>query len=359
MTITRCPSVRGLVCMLLAAAITGSFAAPADARGVRVRPFTLARVNSRCFFAPSVPAMWPIKPFHRAHPIRGGFNEPRGSLPHFGVDIEAQGPGPGLRDDERHPRGHRHSTFAPGALPPSRGPTGTGTSRRRPASRRGHSFPEASSSGTSSRYRRHVHLSQFASCGLVDPRRPTGPLHDPANTERPAIGELSAFVANANTVKDFKLDSVGSSDGPPGDPSKPVRLNHLHGRIDFRAPVSDTPRHGTAGVTQQPLMPAAVRSYLASRPHSKRRIGPAILAFDGSTVIPANRYFDILAFGSERHKRCFMNPNSQCSVNYVFHVAGRGFRTHSVPNGPYLYCVQALTINNLGSRRCTPVVIRN
>ena len=358
MTISRCPSVRGLVCLLLAAAITGSVAAPAEARGVRVRPFTLARVNSRCFFAPSVPAMWPIKPFHRAHPIRGGFNEPRGSLPHFGVDIEARDRAPvyamtsGTITGIVTPRSSQEHFLLAGTywywhVTPTAGITaGTFVSRGQLI---GHVWPEW----------RHVHLSQFASCGLVDPRRPTGPLHDPANTERPAIGELSAFVANANAYRSFKLDSVGSSDGPPGDPSKPVRLNHLHGRIDFRAPVSDTPRHGTAGVTQQPLMPAAVRSYLASRLHSKRRIGPAILAFDGSMVIPADRYFDILAFGSERHKRCFMNPNSQCSVNYVFHVAGRGFRTHSVPNGPYLYCVQALTINNLGSRRCTPVVIRN
>jgi len=42
-TITRCPSVRGLVCILLAAAITGGVAAPAAlaASCASVRSFTI------------------------------------------------------------------------------------------------------------------------------------------------------------------------------------------------------------------------------------------------------------------------------------------------------------------------------
>ena len=206
MTITRCPSVRGLVCLLLAAAITGSVAAPAEARGVRVRPFTLARVNSRCFFAPSVPAMWPIKPLSSRPPdprrVQRAPREPASLRSgHRGA-----GPGPGLRDDERHHHGHRHSTFRPGALPPR----GDLLVLARHADGRHHGgdirFPRPTHRAHVRPEWRHVHLSQFASCGLVDPRRPTGPLHDPANTERPAIGELSAFVANANAYRSFKLD---------------------------------------------------------------------------------------------------------------------------------------------------------
>jgi hypothetical protein len=357
-TITRRKGTRGLACIILAVAIAGGAAVPAMARGVRVHPFTLARVNARCFFAPSVQAMWPIRPFHRPHPIRGGFNEPRGNVPHIGLDIEAPDRAPvyamtsgritsigGL--GKPHERFFLAGTYWYWHVTPAAGITdGTYVSRGQLI---GHVWPDW----------RHVHLSELASCGLVDPRRPTGVLHDPANTERPSIGELSAFVANANAYRRFKLSAVASSGGPPDDPAKPVRLNNLHGRIDFRAPISDTPRHTTVGVPQEPLMPSAVRSYLAPRLHPKRRIGSAILAFDGSTLIPASRYFDVLAFGSKRIKSCFVNPKYQCSVNYVFHVAARGFRTRTVPNGRYLYCVQALNINNIGSRQCTPVVIRN
>ena len=358
MTITRRRSTLGLACVLLTAALTAGAAATAAARGVRVHPLTLARVDARCFYAPSVPAMWPIRPFHRPHPIRGGLNEPRDESPHIGVDIEAPDRAPvyamtsGKITNVVNPGFPQEHFLLAGTywywhVTPVAGiGEGTSVSRGRLI---GHVWPDW----------RHVHLSEYASCGLVDPRRPTGPLHDPANTEHPVIGELSAFVANARAYRRFKMSAVGSSGGPPGDLAKPVRLNNLHGRIDFRAPISDTPRHGTVGVPQEPLMPSAVRSYLAPRHHPKRRIGPAILAFDGSTVIPADRFFHVLAFGTRRIKDCFVNPKYECSVNYVFHVAAGGFRTRSVPNGRYLYCVQALNISNQGSRRCTPVVIRN
>jgi murein DD-endopeptidase MepM/ murein hydrolase activator NlpD len=59
----------------------------------------IAAAVAACVVAPAAPAYsWPLKPFHRPHPIRGAFGDPRYHLGangevssfHFGVDIAAR-----------------------------------------------------------------------------------------------------------------------------------------------------------------------------------------------------------------------------------------------------------------------------
>lgn len=327
--------------------------------GVPIQPWTLASVDARCFYAPSRSAGWPLAPMASLHPIRGGLNEPHSDLPHFGVDIEApdraavyamtSGVIAGMANigawDEHLLLAGEYSYWH--VTPVSGVHDGTYVVRGQLL---GHVFPGF----------RHVHLSELVpGCGWVDPRRPTGPLHNGLDKEWPAFGELSAFVANPNAFRQFQMNTVTTSPGPGVDPAAPIRLDNLHGIVDLREGVTDTPTFGTRQWKQLPLMPAAVRGYLAPYGKPQLRIGASYLDLDGSRVIPAAWYPHVLAFGSLRIHDCFMNPAYLCVASYIFHTSGSGFDTRRVPNGTYLWCVQALTISNERSEKCNPIVIDN
>ncbi len=58
-------------------------------RLARMTRLSLGALSS-CFAAPAQTALWPLVNKYAPHPVRGGFNDPRGgSLAHFGVDIQA------------------------------------------------------------------------------------------------------------------------------------------------------------------------------------------------------------------------------------------------------------------------------
>jgi Peptidase family M23 len=327
--------------------------------GVPVKPWTLASVDARCFYAPSRSAGWPLAPVAAPHLIRGGLNEPHGGLPHFGVDIEAPDRAPvyamtsgtvsrvanaGAWDEHLLLAGeysYWHVTPVPGVHDGSYVVRGQLL---------GHVFPGF----------KHVHLSEFVpGCGWVDPRRPTGPLHNRLDKERPVFGELSSFVENPQAPRQLRMNTVTTSLGPTADPSEPIWLDNLHGVVDLRESVSDTPAFATRQWKQLPLMPAAVRGYLAPYGQPQRRIGTPYLDLDGSRVIPAAWYPHVLVFGSLRIHSCFVNPAYLCVASYIFHTSGSGFDTRRVPNGTYLWCVQALTISNERAEKCTPIVIDN
>ena len=319
---------------------------------VRVAPLTLRRVDP-CFYASSAHGVWPVAPVLQAHPIRAGFNDPHGGpLAHFGVDVAAHNQAPVyavssgvIGSDVRH--GTWDEAFT---LPPyfyyhvSLGlPVGSAVGL---AGRVGSIFPR----------QYHVHLSEATpTCGLVDPRRPTGILHDPQNTEPPVITQLTAAVANAAAYAPFQM---GPGPVPP-DPSTPLSLTDLHGVVDIRASVTDTPRHITRRTPQQPEMVAAVRSYVAPLGHPRRRLGRRILAFDGARLIPPARYYQIMAYGTRRIRACFIKPSRPCLTRLILHVAGTGLNTRRFPNGAYLFCVTAVTIETHTNHRCWPIVIHH
>ena len=192
-------------------------------------------------------------------------------------------------------------------------------------------------------------------CGLVDLRRPTGILHDRSNREPPVIADPTAVVGNAAAFRRFKM----GPDPIPPDPATPLSLTDLHGVVDIRASITDTPRHATRRSPQQPEMVAAVRSYVAPLGHPRRRIGRPILAFDGAGLIPPNRYYQVMAYGTRRIRACFIRPSRPCLTRLILHVAGTGLNTRRFPNGAYLFCVTAVTIESHGARRCWPIVIHH
>jgi hypothetical protein len=318
-------------------------------------PLLSLRQLSSCFYAPSPVGLWPLVNKYLTHPVRSGFNDPRGRvIAHFGVDVEAHDQAPAyaivggtLTSDIR--RGTSEEAFRVDRYvyyhvnPPA-------------ALRDGSAISRGQRLGLIHAGMRHVHISEIiGSCGLVDPRRPTGVLHDRADTERPAIGPLTTFVANGAAYQPFH---IGPGSATP-DYSTPLRLDALHGVVDFRASVTDTPAHHTTYAPQQPLMVAGVRSYLSPIDHPYVRVAPAIVPYNGSTLIPPSRYFQVMAQRTRYIAACEYNNTKTCLIRLILHVAGSGFDTRQVPNGDYRYCVSAVTIENRPALRCTPITITN
>ena len=343
--------------------VTGARAATA------VGPLRLETLDPPCWRYPSPAGVWPLAPIHQAHPIRGGFNDIRAAgQPHFGVDIEARdraavyaitsgvlsgftSMGTGM---EHFLLAGRYQYWHVTPLP------GLGSGSIVAAGQEiGHVWPRL----------RHVHVSEIVpGCAWIDPRRPGGVLHNSFNRERPTIGSISAFRADGRAYQSFPPTpyavagsrwTVVDDTGPVGDPATPILLDHLSGRIDFRAPVSDLPRFAASMFPQQPLMVAGVRSYLAPWGRPGEAVTRVVTAFDGVRLIPSADFFSVFAYGTRRIKACFDEAGAHCSASWVIHTARRGIATRNVPDGQYLYCVQAVTITNVSAHRCAPVRIQN
>jgi hypothetical protein len=346
-----------LIAVGLAAGLPASSALAAPVGLHRVYTLTLARVDRRCFYYPSPAGGWPLYRTGLTHAIRGGFNDPRGwYAAHFGVDVAA-------RRDQANVYAvtsglvwyvRLNGPNAKFILSPNTNLVTTrydywhvALTQVAPDSivTRGQWI------GTVVPHAGHVHLSEWTpSCGYLDPRRPTGILRDPANTEQPSITHLSAYVAN-------KAAFAGIAPGP--DHSTPLPLTNLHGTVDFRADVSDTPIHATKRWPQQPLMVAGVRSWIAPTTSQRLRIGKPIYAYRGARLIPSTQFNQIYAPGTVRENSCFKNPRAHCRTRLVLHVAGRGIDTTRLPNGTYQYCVSAVTIRNIPHHTCWPITIHN
>jgi hypothetical protein len=207
----------------------------------------------------------------------------------------------------------------------------------------------------------HVHISEYsAGCGFVDPRRPSGPFHDPRNDERSLIGEIRAYVANAAA---YKRPAFNHDPRTVRDWSTPISMGNLHGVVDFRASVTDTPRIHSPAFPEHGQTPAVVRGWLAPANHLGRYIGRVWL-WDGSRPHTEIDVRPNWAFGTWRQDACYYHwqdptQKDNCHQDVVWHAAGFGFNTRLLRNGKYQYCVQALTINSRQSLRCARVTVRN
>ena len=204
----------------------------------------------------------------------------------------------------------------------------------------------------------HVHVAEWdAACGWVDPRRPTGVLRDAGDRERPTIGPLTAYVADAAA---FAPASTFVDPADQADHSTPLALDALHGVVDFRASVIDMPAHRMAFQPQLPLEVAAIRGYLAPPGNRRRVIGSVRLIFDDARLLRPIGRWHRWAFGTFRKNGCYSRPQGRCAADYVWHVGGRnGWNVDRLPNGRYDYCVQAITLSGVKQHRCTPVAIRH
>jgi hypothetical protein len=329
--------------------------ATAPAMALRSHPVhrpTLARID-RCFYAPSPSAWWPLWPRRSPHPVHAGFNDMHGESPmyaHWGVDVQTSTPRArvyamtsGVVASVVTSGQDAHLQIGPFFYyhVVSRFRAGTFVGR---GDWVGRLVPGGD----------HVHLAEKEpGCDLLDPRRLTGPLADPVNTEHPTIQNLTAYAANGAAYRIFPS-------WPSPDRSTPVALSRLHGVVDLRAEIFDMPVRKTDDNPQQPLMVAAVRSWLAPLTKTWRRYGRAVTAYDGATWIKDRRaYYNVMAPGSVHVRSCFKNPARQCENRYILHTAGLGLDTRRYPDRWYHYCISALTIRNVRSTQCWPVRIQN
>jgi hypothetical protein len=326
--------------------------------------FTLRAVDARCFYAPGADsAIWPFQNQWSIHRVRSGLNDPRSPV-HYGIDVWATSdhqavyamqsgvlndlrPGHFWIGSEAHGFHYWHVVPQPDIR------DGQWINRGRLL---GHVFWNYW----------HVHISEhYAACGFVDPRRPTGAFHDPYNTEAAVIGTVRAFRANSAA---YPMPRMSLNPSTLHDPSTPLRLDSLSGRVDFRAAITDLPRRlppmdPALGhpFPEHRMAPAAFRAYLAPVGRAGLHLG-TIFVFDGSRPIPASAVPTHWAFGTWREDACYYHwrdPAATCAQQIVWHTARSGFDTTAVPNGPYLWCIQALTINGVPSGHCTSVTIRN
>ena len=80
---------------------------------------------------------------------------------------------------------------------------------------------------------------------------------------------------------------------------------------------------------------------------------------DGARLVSTPDLWHKWAWGSWRDNGCFYGHPTR-SQTMVWHVGGpRGIDTHAYPNGQYLYCVSALTINDVDATSCTEGAIKN
>jgi hypothetical protein len=340
---------------VLALSLVGLRASPpvAAASSHPVARPTLARIDRRCFYAPSPAAWWPLWPRRRPHQVRAGFNDMHGESPmyaHWGVDVSTSTDDApvyamtsGIVSDVVNVGANAHFQIGPFFYYHvfSRFPPGTRVLRGQWVGRIHH-------------HARHVHVAEKEpGCGLLDPRRPTGPLRDPMNTEHPVVQNLTADVANRAAYRVFPAWRTP-------DPATPLSLSRLHGVVDLRAEIFDMPVRKTHFWPQQPLMVAAVRSWLAPSHHRFRRFGDAITAYDGSTWLATTAsYYRVMAHGSIHVRSCIQNPARRCNNRYILHAAGSGLDSRRFPDGWDQYCVSALTIRDVRTTRCWPIRIQN
>lgn len=301
--------------------VVGSALASPSQAGARVAHdvprLTLAGLDP-CFYAPSPSAWWPLRPRRTPHEMRAGFNDPHGDVSTSADDARVYAMTSGRLGNVRLTGPDAKFQIGPffyyhvvaNVVPP-----GSYVSRGQLV---GHILHHA----------RHVHVAEWEpGCGLVDPRRPTGPFHDPKNTEHPVVRDLTADVANRAAFRPFPC-------WHSPDPSTPLALRHLHGRVDFRAEIFDMPVRKTTYWPQQPLMPSGVRAWLAPPLKRFRRYSPLITVFDGAYWHKSD-FYAVMAHGTVRNRSCFKNRQRTCENRFIFHVARSGLDTRNYPDGSY------------------------
>ncbi len=348
-----------LACVLASAvaSLGGAAAASAAARGRAeatepvLETLSLAVADPRCFSVPfPAESSWPVDPTDLPAPVRGSFNEPRGPV-HQGVDVEALDEAPvysiaagvvtGLRPWKVRVK-TRSTTLAYWHVSPAA------------SLAVGEAVERGELLGFVRGNFEHVHVTEHVpGCGIVDPRRPGGPLHDPLNTEPPRVGDLSAYrVRHA-----FAQSPLGLAGRDFDDAAEPVELDALTGVVDLRAEIDVMPVRRLARSVQLPGAPAAIRAWLAAAAAPEQPVGP-VFSWSGARVIDSRRVRRLWAPGTYRSGLCYFDPRNPCGFRLVFHVGGPGgFDANGIPAGDYRYCVEAVSINDVRALRCTPVTI--
>jgi hypothetical protein len=264
---------------------------------------------------------WPIKPFHKPHPIRGTFGDPRFHLDaegqlsafHFGVDVVARDGTP-VYSVEPGVVVRRH----PDSVTIARTSTRRfGYWHIRPVVRSGRHVRLHQLLGYVAKGWGHVHFAESRSGSYRNPLR-RGALTPFTDSTPPTVGSVQLLTGGA-----------------------PANAGHISGFVDVTANIYDVPP-----VAPPPpwnvarLAPASV--WWDLRDANGALVQSSLAAYFGFALPPNALYSWIYAPGTYQNK-----PHRP--GQYIFWVA-HGLDTTGLPNGNYTLEVMASdTRNNVGS----------
>ncbi len=287
---------------------------------------------------------WPVKPFDRAHPVRGTFGDPRTIFAgppteltlrngggdfsfHTGVDISA-------------PDGTAVYAVESGSVSATTDEwvyidCGGGVAFKywhvRPSVSAGQRV-EADSTvlGHIIRGNHHVHLTELLNGEEVNPL---------------AAGHLGPYTdSTAPTVSSVEFRSATS-----GDELMPELLR---GRVELLAGAYDMPSERIAGAWHDlPVTPALVE-WRIQRATDGKVVVPTRIAYDVRQHLPApSAFWHVYARGTHQNMCVFGKHYSYMQPGvYRFRLAANGFDTRAVPDGVYELVVTATDIRgNHGS----------
>jgi hypothetical protein len=281
--------------------------------GQEVRRLALTGAALAALLAPAGAAAysWPLKPFNRAHPIRGAFGDPRyhldaeGSLSafHFGVDIAAAD---GTRVYAVEP-GYVHARPTDVSVQSGSGRL-FGYWHIRPVVRTGQHVRRHQLLGYVGHGWGHVHFAESYHGAYKDPLRP---------------GALTPFFDRVRPT----IDSVGLL-GPEGAPLDPT---HVTGSVDAVASIWDAPPLAPPAPWQLARLTPTAIWWVLNGPDGYSQ---SELVVDFSVGLPPNSLYTwIYAPGTYQNKP--FRPG-----HYVFWLM-HGLDTTSLPDGTYRLTVSA------------------
>jgi murein DD-endopeptidase MepM/ murein hydrolase activator NlpD len=272
---------------------------------------------------------WPVKPFDRPHPVRGGFGDPRtvfagpptqrtlmsgnGSFQfHNGVDISA-------------PDGTAVYPVEPGTVETVMhewiGVTGAdGRSFRywhiTPTVHLGqHVETDVTVLGRIIKGCGHVHLSEFDGGIAVNPL---------------AAGHLSPYSDNTKPV----VDSISFRNNSTGDALMP---EIVAGRVEVVAGAHDLPNLPVPGAWHGLPIAPALLTWRVQKADTGKVVVPTRVAFDFRAELPANPdLWSVYARGSQQNMSVFGKHYSYMQPGkYLFRLTPNGFDTHTLRNAVY------------------------
>jgi hypothetical protein len=294
---------------------------------------------------------WPVKPFDRQHPIRGGFGDPRtvffgppttesvltgaGSFTfHFGTDISA-------------PDGTQVYPVVSGTVSEVRADMVGVTTDDGRVFQYWHIQPSVSPDervqvdqtklGSILRGARHVHLTEVDGHRIVNPLR-KGHLTPYTDTTTPHVRTIS-----------FR-DDIGSD----------VLPTFLRGSIEMTAEAYDTPSMPVPGSWHDmPVAPALITWHLQTI--GGRRVTPERVAADFRLTIPENQNFwSYYARGTYQNQATFESHFSYRQPGcFLFKLTRGPFDTRTVPDGVYDLVVIVADIRGNHSSAVRRITIHN
>ena len=314
---------------------------------------------------------WPVAPFHREHPIRGAFLEPRQGGYHFGVDIPVDDVNP----DPGAPPGRSHRVYALDS-----GYAGVrGFDSRLPCKQRRvqvgqfaywHVDPtvadgEYVSAGqplgwTCASYW-HLHLAEWAMVDgervWVNPLHRGGKLIPYRNTSVPAIGSLHFFAPERQAWQWLE----------GGDSATELRANALRGRVELRVRVEDRESFTGWLKARDPHVPVPEPPYrLAVRitdPKGHAVFRRVAFQADHMPETPAAVLFAPGTGEDLSLRRCIALAYRVCKRQHWYRPFSRQrveyWNTRTTPDGAYIVTVTAWDIRGNSASSAIRVVVAN